>query len=414
MYTGNLSRYKTASFRGIPFLYSDVSEKGGRKSAVFEYPNKNTRYVEDLGLLQRAYNMRITLTNKNEDYSTVKRRIVAALDTPGPGFLVHPIDGSVLVFAQPYELKESISHAGTLEIVVTFLEVGASSPITAQNYPSSYILQKISSTQATINSDFSDLWGASVSYYGNASYNADLLNDAYDFFYMAKDTIPIEGSDYIAYMQQLDIFKIDLYRNAYAKNGAQLANQITNIFNAASALTTTTTYNLQLFKYYLTFTIDPITSNSLYFDERLKSNVSLIQTMRANAFLLYLYFVTINNYPLETDIINEITYITDILEIITVDNMWINVLQESNNILSPELISTIQDLFQQAITYLYSQINSAATIFNQNVNNQSLLSLVFQHYGDLNYYDTIYNLNSLVNANNLTGALKLLQYENSN
>ena len=42
-----------ASFRGVPFEVSSGSLKGGRRTVVHEYPQRDKPYVEDLGKAAR-------------------------------------------------------------------------------------------------------------------------------------------------------------------------------------------------------------------------------------------------------------------------------------------------------------------------------------------------------------------------
>ena len=53
------------SFRGVPFYWYSITTNSGRKVVSHEYPLKNTRFVEDLGLLDLSFSVEATISSNN-------------------------------------------------------------------------------------------------------------------------------------------------------------------------------------------------------------------------------------------------------------------------------------------------------------------------------------------------------------
>ncbi|WP_338317914.1 DNA circularization N-terminal domain-containing protein, partial [Escherichia coli] len=97
-----------ASFRGVPFSVESDEGVFGRRVQVHEYPNRDKPYTEDLGRATRRLTINAYLVG--DDYAEQRDRLITAIETAGPGTLIHPqfgemqgcIDGQV-----------TVSHSGT-------------------------------------------------------------------------------------------------------------------------------------------------------------------------------------------------------------------------------------------------------------------------------------------------------------
>ena len=111
-----LAELQRASFRGAAFLIGDVSTEGGRKQVVHEFPNSNRREIDDLGLLNKIYDISALVTS-----SDARDTLIRALDKQGRGELVHPMFGTVSVSSQPYIISESTRDLGVIRFQMSFL-----------------------------------------------------------------------------------------------------------------------------------------------------------------------------------------------------------------------------------------------------------------------------------------------------
>lgn len=116
------------SFRGAVFFLRRSSTTGGRKTSTKEIVNSDRQLVEDLGLQQRTFVLAGTVAARTAPdgsvlatYKDVKEALLAALDAPGPGALVHPFFGRIPnLQVTTYTLNETPSALGDAPISITF------------------------------------------------------------------------------------------------------------------------------------------------------------------------------------------------------------------------------------------------------------------------------------------------------
>lgn len=114
-------RILPASFRGVAFGVTKASDEVGRRTVRHDYPQRGDPYVEDLGRAPRVIS--VTGFVLGGDYMTRRDRLQAALDTPGPGTLVHPWYGSVTVAVTAARVEHSASDGGMAVFTLTFVRV---------------------------------------------------------------------------------------------------------------------------------------------------------------------------------------------------------------------------------------------------------------------------------------------------
>lgn len=88
---------REASFRGVPFWVDSDSVPVGRRTQLHEYPKRDQPLVEDMGRQTREYKFDGFIIGP--DFISQRDRLLVALDTPGPGELVHPWFGRLTVTA---------------------------------------------------------------------------------------------------------------------------------------------------------------------------------------------------------------------------------------------------------------------------------------------------------------------------
>src|SRR5574343_180801 len=109
-----------ASLSGIAFGVKGHQLGGGRRAAVFEYPNADLADAEDLGRRARVY--RIDAFVLGADYLTRRNQLIEVLETAGIARLAHPWLGVLWVQPQDYQLTESTEHGGMAVFSLTFAE----------------------------------------------------------------------------------------------------------------------------------------------------------------------------------------------------------------------------------------------------------------------------------------------------
>lgn len=111
-----------ASFRGVPFLVPHGTVDSGRHAVKHEYPDSNTRYVEDNGL--RVPDIKLKAVVHGANVLSRVRRLEAALQAVGPGTLVHPLSGRKFVNVDTYQLTHTDESVGVYEFDIVFLVTG--------------------------------------------------------------------------------------------------------------------------------------------------------------------------------------------------------------------------------------------------------------------------------------------------
>jgi prophage DNA circulation protein len=94
-----------ASFRNVPFAVRGGGGQAGRRNAVHEYPFRDLPWVEDLGRQSRRIQIVGFVTG--DDVIAQRARMIAAVEAPGDGELVHPTLGRVQVAVIGFDWEET-------------------------------------------------------------------------------------------------------------------------------------------------------------------------------------------------------------------------------------------------------------------------------------------------------------------
>jgi hypothetical protein len=122
--------YVPASFKGVPFLCTDADVEGGRRGAEGEFPFGEETAYADLGRKIRVYNL--TAAFREDDHVSDSQALFSACESPGPGLLVHPTRGAVMVACRKCKVSDKVEEgAGETTAELEFVEAnerfGASS-----------------------------------------------------------------------------------------------------------------------------------------------------------------------------------------------------------------------------------------------------------------------------------------------
>lgn len=114
---------RAGSFRGAPFEIDSHDYEGGRRIANHVFPYKDLAYTEDLGKKQRQFTINAYIIGQN--YFGARKKLIEALETEGPGILVHPyLNGNKNVVVDEFKLTETTSDGGIVKFSITFKETG--------------------------------------------------------------------------------------------------------------------------------------------------------------------------------------------------------------------------------------------------------------------------------------------------
>ena len=125
-----IDRLKDAAYTSpagdrFAFVYEDVRLTHEKKGGVFEYPNGDGTFVQELGNTSRRYPMRVIFTGGNHDLTA--DRFDDAIREFGSGVLDHPMYGrkEVVPFGQFTRRDDLVTAANQTIFELTFWETAA-------------------------------------------------------------------------------------------------------------------------------------------------------------------------------------------------------------------------------------------------------------------------------------------------
>lgn len=124
-------KLRPGSFRNVPFVFSDGDAEFGRRNVVHEYPLRDKPWVEDLG--RKVRNFSLTAFVLGDNYMDARDALIAAIETPGTGELIHPRYGRLNVSITSCRQRESTRDGGYAQFNLSFSESGE------KEFPSSVI-----------------------------------------------------------------------------------------------------------------------------------------------------------------------------------------------------------------------------------------------------------------------------------
>ena len=113
---------RPASFRGVPFNVTGGDISAGRRNEVHEYPKRDKPWVEDNGRATREISVSAVLVGA--DYIQQSKNLLAALETPGTGTLIHPWLGTLTVALREKGRISFDSALGKAVVELQFVEAG--------------------------------------------------------------------------------------------------------------------------------------------------------------------------------------------------------------------------------------------------------------------------------------------------
>jgi prophage DNA circulation protein len=113
-----------ASFRGAAFSSVSSGAAFGRRGTVHEYPLRDTPWFEDLGRMARKFTVEGVVLGP--DYMAARNALIAAIEAPGPGELVHHYYGIMQVAVTDCQVHESTDAGGVARFTISFVEAGKS------------------------------------------------------------------------------------------------------------------------------------------------------------------------------------------------------------------------------------------------------------------------------------------------
>lgn len=386
------------SYKGIPIAIDSGGIEGGRKTAVKQFPNRDTQTVEDLGLLPRKYTLEIIISEKQQqDYFDYRNSLLAALESKGPGELIHPLYGRIEnVVAINYSLNENFGSFGDTTLTVNF-EVNNNTGIPQS---SGNVVTQISAVndvvQAAVGSDIADNFNVTESFTGNFSAAVDKVNGIID---KARDATAFIGET----AQTLNEFNAQIGELSANVNGLvsdplALADAITGLFESVNGLYASASATFDTLIGFFGFGDDdePIRQDTAGRIERQVNN-RVLNGAVSGASLGYTY-VAITRIDFETT--REIDELSAELD------AQYQAVQENGS--SQEVKDAITDMRVKVLEALDLARVNASQIITVQTNPTTVRLLAFNYYGDDTQGEAIAELNGFTDVSFIEGSVEVL------
>jgi len=95
-------KLQPASFRGVPFSVEYAPVIGGRNIVIHQFPGQDNPHNEDLSKKPREFPIDGFIVGEN--FVEQSEKLISAFEEAGPGILVHPWHGRVLVSVPDYHI----------------------------------------------------------------------------------------------------------------------------------------------------------------------------------------------------------------------------------------------------------------------------------------------------------------------
>lgn len=122
MATEAQKKLRSATFCGVPFEVRSSDVTVGRRVTVFEYPQRDIPFTEDLGRAARYITIAAFVTG--DDYVEKMNALVEKLETKGSGELIHPWLGKMEVTPTSTSQISYTARLRIAEVTITFVESG--------------------------------------------------------------------------------------------------------------------------------------------------------------------------------------------------------------------------------------------------------------------------------------------------
>lgn len=110
------------SFRGAAFRTESEERSGGRRVVSHEFPGRDEPVTEDLGARAKTFSIECHVIGA--DYISQRDALLNAIEAAGPGLLVHPQYGRLMVVVFDYTCATTTDEGGIARFRITFGEAG--------------------------------------------------------------------------------------------------------------------------------------------------------------------------------------------------------------------------------------------------------------------------------------------------
>lgn len=374
---------KTASYKGVEFLFDEAETVGGNRNVGFTFPGSDSQSVERQGRVPRSFKFVIIIPH--DDYYTIRNNLIRVFEDGKKGTLVHPTFGAVdNVVSGQYTLTEKISELGRGIIEVDLTVDDAPGIPTESEATASQVQQAGELVTAQAASDLANTFEVSNLYPANFSDALAISESITEAFAEAGNVATATAEKIAEYQAEIDSFAGQI--GDLIRGPADLSASISGLFESSANLYDTAEATFGAMRALLSYgDLDPvIQTNTVGRIERKRNRDAMRSNMRLQAMAYAYEFAAQVQYTTEADLAVAI----DELEAAYVD------LRE-NQVISDEVLELLDRqrvLFNNVIESAAISPRSTVTIETARI---PLSVLLYQYYGHTDYLDEIADLNNI-------------------
>lgn len=382
----------SARFRDAVFYFSgSASTSGGRKTITREFPGSDRRYVEDLGLLNKTFEIEGIVTTQQE-----KDKLISALETAEIGQLSHPTFGLIEVVAKPYTVVDSIQTLGYCTFNMSF-EVAQKNiyPIANSNNIS-YLQSKVSFLDNSILASFAEKVGISQDTLQSAIDTATGVVDTFQNAVAFADTVKNEVIAVKEGIVELIQAPIDFI------NGVKsVIDSVVTFFDDPLAAFDML---INMFSFGDDSASTPLTARAIE-----NKRVSDTITQATNVAIISKAYDLVSNAEFENNI--QLETVKEQLEELyqeVIDNPTDFLIEPTDDENPVTVLENLQDVRQLSNDILLEKENTVARVVEVNTYDTTLDDFVYLYYGNLDNLDKIDSMNDIEDRSSISGTLKVL------
>lgn len=385
-------------FRDAVFYFSgSASTSGGRKTITREFPGSDRRYIEDMGLLNKTFEIEAIVTTEQE-----RDKLIKALETPGIGQLSHPTFGLINVTAKPYTVIDSLQTQGYCKFNLTF-EVSQENIYPVANSSNvSFLQSKVSFLDDSIISNFVNKLNISPETLQTAISTAtSIVNNISTVTEMVSQA-------------RNEILEVKENIVSLIQAPAAFIGSVKSIINSVVSFTDDPLAAFDIVKNMFSFSTKKSSFKTI---EQQRVANTIIQavntTVLSTSYDLVSQIEFENNEQLE-EIRNTVEELyEDLIDnptdfLIDVPESDLEASDDNSELLSTSVLENLQEVRQLVNNILSEKENTVARVVEITTNDTTLNDIVYLYYGNLDRIDKIESMNDISDRSEVSGTLRVL------
>ncbi len=254
---------RRASYKSVPFFVTSANTPAGIKHVKHVYPNSSNQSIEELGLLQRTYNVSAILTSNanGSGYFSNRDRLLRALEAGGIGTLIHPFYGRLpSLKAVSWAPNETMVAVGEYVVDIVFeVHKEQDVPVSA-GFSFSQVFQDVTDFISAVTTDIESNYGVVNSFVSSISDGISQVEQFGDAV-VGNINIAAQLPDQITGIadQVIELFDTSA---TIATTPSLLASTTTDIFDNVDDLYSDPVVTLEVLKRFFAFGDDDVPINT--------------------------------------------------------------------------------------------------------------------------------------------------------